>query len=143
MRRSGGLAAGESLSRQALAGVASPRVNALMVAGHEDVGHGEAAIDGGSRVAWRAQATGPVGVGACAVHVRHRAFEESDGCVDDDERGGLTAAQDVVADGDFFGGEVVGDALVDVLVVAAEDREGVTGGVAYGVGVRERAAAGG
>ena len=40
-----------------------------------------------------------------------------------DERGRLAAAEHEVAERDFLGGQMVGDALIDVLIVAAEERE--------------------
>ena len=55
----------------------------------------------------------------------------------------LAAGQHEVADGDLLGGEVVGDALVDVLVVAAQKRQRRLEGEAHGVRVSEEPASGG
>ena len=55
--------------------------------------------------------------------IAHRAGQQPHRRVDDRERRRLAAAQHEVAERDLLGREMVGDALVDVLVVAAEQRE--------------------
>jgi len=49
----------------------------------------------------------------------HAGDEPGDG-FDDDERRGLPSGEDVVADGELVVAEVLGDALVDALVAAAQ-----------------------
>ena len=63
--------------------------------------------------------------------------QQAHGRIDDREGGGLAAAEHEVAERELLGGEVLGDALVHVLVVPAEDGELVAGGEAHGVGLRE------
>ena len=65
------------------------------------------------------------------------AGEEADGGVEDDGGGELSAAEDVVADGEFFVGEEVGDALVDALVAAADEDDAVERGEAVRGGLGE------
>ena len=59
----------------------------------------------------------------------------------DRQRRRFAAAQDEIAERDLLGGEVVGDALVDVLVMAAEERELLEPRETLGVGVARTAAA--
>ena len=65
------------------------------------------------------------------------AGEQADGGVEDDGRGQLATAEDVVADGEFFVGEEVGDALVDALVAAADEDDAVERGEAVRGGLGE------
>src|SRR5215216_235946 len=84
-----------------------------------------------SGVAWRAEPALVKGVAARAVEIGHRAGQQPDGCIDDRQGGGLAATQHEVSERDLFGCQMFGDSLVDVLVVPAEQREGLTAGVAH------------
>jgi hypothetical protein len=77
------------------------------------------------------------------VGVSEDAGEEADGGVEDDGGGQLTAAEDVVADGEFFVGEEVGDALVYTFVAAADEDDAVEGCEVVRGGLGERYSLGG
>jgi hypothetical protein len=70
---------------------------------------------------------GKLGIGqaealvAGGVGVAEDAGKQADDGVEDDGRGQLAAAEDVVADRDLLVGEEVGNALVDSLVAAADE----------------------
>ena len=73
--------------------------------------------------------------------VAHRAGEQADRCVDHGQRRRFAAREHEVAKRQFFGGEVIGDALIDVLVVATEDRQLCSGRESHSVGLLETAPA--
>jgi hypothetical protein len=74
--------------------------------------------------------------------VAEDAGEEAGDGVDEDGGGEFAAGEDVVADAELFVAEVLGDALVDALVAAADEDDAVAGGEAAGVGLGELAALG-
>ena len=80
---------------------------------------------------------------AAGVGVAEDAGEEADGGVDDDGGGQFAAGEDVVADGELFVAEELGDALVDAFVAAADEDDAVEGGEAAGGGLGEALALGG
>ena len=80
---------------------------------------------------------------ARGVGVAEDAGEEADGGVKDDGGGELSAAEDVVADGEFLVGEEVGDALVHALVAAADEDDALERGEAVRGGLGEGLALGG
>ena len=87
----------------------------------------------------------PVGEGllhrGCVV--AHDPGQQAGHRLDDQERAGLAAGEHDVADGDLAVAEVVGDALVDAFVPAAQQGEAVTGGQLAGHRLVEPSAAGG
>jgi len=62
--------------------------------------------------------------------VAEDAGKEADGGVEDNGGGEFATAEDVVADGEFFVGEEVCDALVHALVAAADEDDAVECGEA-------------
>src|SRR5450759_2488410 len=87
------------------------------------------------------EAAGERFVGVRGVVAEHAGDQSGDG-LDDDERSGLAAGEDVVADGELAVAEMVGDALVDAFGAATEQGEAGPGRELGGDGVIEAATAG-
>ena len=140
--------------------LAAPVADFEVVAVGEDFGDGDAAEVGGAGVVGVVEeaaggvggagdAVGGFGVGvwrvvafaeafvAGAVGVAEDAGEEADDGVDDDGGAEFAAGEDVVADGEFFVAEELGDALVDAFVAAADEDDAVEGGEVAGGGLGE------
>ena len=98
-----------------------PTVDGGMVAGKEDVGDTPAVELGGAGVDGRCQEIVLEGVGEGGSFVGHGAGKETDDGVGHDAGGEFAAGEDVVANGEFAGDEVVAYALIDALVVTAEE----------------------
>src|SRR5215213_9013708 len=94
-----------------------------MITRQEYLGNRMSAILWRPRVAGRGQPALPERVAERALVVAHRAGEQAHGGIDDGERSGLAAAQNEVAERELLRGEMIGDTLVDVLVVSAQDGE--------------------
>ncbi len=77
----------------------------------------------GTRIARRAQPSAEERIRARAIDVGHCTWKQTDCRIDDREGGCLATAQDKIAQGDFLCRQMISDALVDVLVVATEQRE--------------------
>ena len=133
--------------------LSTPAADGGVIACGEDIGDGRAAEVGGAGVLGVVEdAAGAVGgagnaVGGLAVAgvsgldvgdaealvaagvcVAEDAGKEADCGVEDNGGGELATAEDVVADGEFFVGEEVGDALVHALVAAADEDDAFEGG---------------
>jgi hypothetical protein len=80
---------------------------------------------------------------AGAIGVAEDAGEEADDGVDEDGGGELAAREDIVANGELFVAEELGDALIDAFVAAADEDDAVEGGEAAGRGLGEGLALGG
>jgi hypothetical protein len=94
-------------------------------------------IAGPSRRPWAKESSGG------GVFVAQDAGDEAGDGVDEDGGGDGAVGEDVVADGNFLVHQVLDDALVDALVMAAQqDEVAAAGGVAGGDGVGEAAAGG-
>ena len=111
-----------------------------MIARQQHLRHGVPAVDRRPRIARRAELAIEKGIAVRALVVGHRAGEKTHCRVNDRERGWLTAAEHEVTERDFFGRQMIGDALIHILVVATEKRQLLSGGVTDGVGLREAAA---
>ncbi len=74
-----------------------------------------------------------------AGRVAERAGQETRDRVDEDQCGEFTSGQNVIADGDFVGDEMLADALVHALVAAADQGEAFVRGQRAGDGLRENA----
>src|SRR5256714_1762347 len=94
-----------------------------------------------ARVARRREAALPERITEGAIVVAHRARKQPHRRVDDRQRGGFATGEHEVAQGELLGREMLGDALVHVLIVSAQDRELVARGEAYRIGLREATAA--
>jgi len=115
-----------------------------VVAAEENVGDAPAAIfDRAGVLRTFDEAAGKAVVGR-ALGIAENAGEEADDGVGDDGGGESAIREDVIADGNFVIHEMVDDALVEALVVAAEEDE-VSAGLRVVAGERlvEAAAAGG
>src|SRR5439155_12098100 len=99
------------------------------------------AIHWRSRVARRAEIAIEERIAVRALVIGHRAGKQSGGGVDNRQRGRLATTQYEITDGDFLGGQMVGDALIDILIMATQESQLSTGGVADGVSLREVTAA--
>ncbi|MEY2598866.1 MAG: hypothetical protein RLZZ142_1125 [Verrucomicrobiota bacterium] len=145
-RERAGLAGGEEVGAYA-AGffhglLAAPLGDGCMVAGEQDVRNPASLELHGTGVLGKFKETGGEGVVRGGGLVAENSGDEPDDGVDEYHGGDDAVGQDVVADGDFFVDEQVDDALVDALVVSAEENEvGAGGGEALGGGVFERGAA--
>ena len=122
----------------------SPAGDGGVVAGEEDFGDAHPAEFDGSGVVWKfkeARGEGIIGGGAS---VAEHSGQQTGDSVDDDDGSDDSIGEDVVADGDFLVDEGVDDALVDTLVVAAQqDEVRNRGGEALCGGVFKRGATGG
>src|SRR5689334_17147607 len=94
-----------------------------MITRQEHFGNTKSAELRRTRVARRRQSPLPERVAVRAVMIAHRPRKESDRRVDDGERGRLPSREHEVAERKLFRGEMFGHALVDVLVVPAEEGE--------------------
>src|SRR3954464_12195688 len=101
-----------------------------------------AAVYGRTCVARSAELAIEERITVSALMIRHRPGKEPHGRIDDRERRRLSSAQNEVPEGNFLGGEMIRDALVDVLVVSAQNRELRARRVPKGVRLLEMAAAG-
>ncbi len=77
------------------------------------------------------------------VSLPKHAFDQAGDGIDHDGCGKLAATEDVVADGDFFVGQVEGDALIHTFVAAADEEKFVAGGEFAGEALIVFAALGG
>ena len=89
----------------------------------EDVRHSPPLVFGRAGVDGRGQEAVLKRVGEGALLVADHARDEAHGGVGDDGRGQFAARQHIVADGDLERDEVFADAVIDALVVSAEDDE--------------------
>src|SRR5687768_15820993 len=128
-----------TLLRQALPLPLAPLGDLPVVTGQQHLRDTVPAVVRRPRVARGAEPAVPEGIAPGTVEVRHRAGQEAHRGIDDRERGRLPAAQHEVAKRDLVGREVVGDALVDVLVMPAEKRHLLASGEPAGVGLAEDA----
>ena len=113
-----------------------------MVAREEDVGHGVAAEGGRTRVGGRVEGVAGERFGGEGFGV-DRARHESHRRIDEREGRDLAAGEHEIAEGDLLGAVEVDEALVDALVVAADDDQPVERGEALRVALAERGAGGG
>ena len=98
-----------------------PGLDELGIAGEQDVGDLPAVELGGTGIDGRGDQAVLEAVGQGRCLVGEDARNEADDAVRQEGGGNLAAAHDKVAHGDFPGDEVLADALVDSLVVAAQD----------------------
>ena len=101
-----------------------------------------AVVDGGAGIYRSTEQAVLEGVGKCGLLVADSSRDEADDGVGDDGGGELAAGEDIVADGNLASDEVVADALVDALVVAAEDDDVVQQAEGVGHWLREELAVG-
>ena len=99
----------------------SPRFDGGVIAGEQKSGtfqpRKRAGCNGGSQEAGRERILS--GAAFVAEHARDQAHDG----IGDDESGQRSISKHVIADGNFVVDEVVGDALVDALVVARDENE--------------------
>src|SRR3990172_6008237 len=108
-----------------------------MVAGKQNIGDALAAKFGRTRVMRIFEQAAGVRVILRAGRVAERAGQETRNRVDEDQCGEFTSGQNVIADGDFVGDEMLADALIHALVAAADQGEAFVRGQRAGDGLRE------
>src|SRR6266550_524847 len=99
--------------------VSSPSLDAGVITREQNIRDPVAPKFWRPRVTRRAQTATEERIGSRAFEIRHRAWKQANCRVHDGERGGLATAQHKIPERNFFGREIIRDALVDVLVVTA------------------------
>ena len=112
---------------------APPCVDLLVVAAQQNVGHGAALPDLGAGVLGVFQQAVPIALFLVALLLRQNAGLEAEDAVGHHEAGQLAAGEDIVADRDLFVRKRFNDALVDALIVAADQRQVIVLGQPAGV----------
>src|SRR2546423_8717471 len=136
-----GLRVSLSFSSEALALLVAPLLDFCVVSGEQDIRDRMAAIFWWARVTRRAKAPTKERVGAGAIEVGHGAGKQTHRSVNYRQRGGLPSTQDEIAERYLLRSKMVGDALVDVLVVPAEERELLARRETLGIRMRENPSA--
>ena len=120
-----------------------PGLDFFRIAGEQDVGHLPAVEFGRAGVDGRGQQAVLEGVGEGGGFIAQRARKQPDHGVHDDGGRNLAAAEHVVAHRDFARHQVLADAVVDSLVVAAENDQIALAGKRVGDALIEDFAVGG
>ena len=115
----------------------APLFNLGMVAAEEHVRDTPASEFGRAGVFRRRDKTVLEGVGKGGLLVANNTGNEADDGVGNNGSGKFATRKDIVADGDFHGDEVFADALVDSLVMSAENHEVLFQGEGVGHGLGE------
>jgi len=114
-----------------------PALDAAVVAGEQDVGHGPVAELGRAGVVRILQQAGGVRVVLRAGGVAQHAGPQPGHGVHNRQRGQLAAGEHKVAERDFVGGQVLADALVKAFVAPADEGQARLLGQGLGDGLGE------